>query len=379
MRVLVDVPCNGISCEENMGGRRIWGTNLGRSLSMLGYSVAFGKQCLQASADVIVMSAAKAAQYRRSNRSRQLLIATKVNSFPASKVISPDVLVVGSWLHGHSNRVIHGHPANKTLVLKHIEVPTGCWAAPICEPYKMMPRHDPRLLSRSATLCYHGNADHIVLAAEMHAGMCELARTSGLYLNVHVLVGQSLNASHLHGLTSCAAIHLSLYEWKDMTSTYNHLAKCDVGLVPNALPLAGGARRIKASTGLKHAASIPHIGYRWKSSANGGRAMVFAQVGLPFVADPELEAVAILASSGLAVENHLASTPSEWAERLLLLLSDHERRISAAAALQSYAKRELLPETLALPLHRRIQQLRGGSPIHRNLIHRKRPRRSGAI
>ena len=72
----------------------------------------------------------------------QLQVATKVNNVHPGEVALTDVVVVGSWLHGHSNHAISGWSfAQKTLVLKHVEVPTGC-----CGPCRWVA--DPIFTSR---------------------------------------------------------------------------------------------------------------------------------------------------------------------------------------------------------------------------------------
>ena len=141
-RVLVYVNCDGLHCEETLGGARIWGTNLGQSLAMLGYDVAFGRECMQTGADVVIMPASHVGRHSPRSHSKQLQVATKVNNVHPGEVALTDVVVVGSWLHGHSNHAISGWSfAQKTLVLKHVEVPTGC-----CGPCRWVA--DPIFTSR---------------------------------------------------------------------------------------------------------------------------------------------------------------------------------------------------------------------------------------
>ena len=146
-----------------------------------------------------------------------------------------------------------------------------------CRPYLHIPVHRPRpvIATGSATLCYHGNADHIVLATNMHAGICRLAQQTGLHLKVQVQVGSNSGKLHLPDLARCPGVSLIQRYWRNQTTTFQRLVNCNVGLVPNTLDV-----ETPTSSSLKanhsHAIAIPHIAYQWKTSANGGRAMVFA-------------------------------------------------------------------------------------------------------
>ena len=190
----------------------------------------------------------------------------------------------------------------------------------------------------------------------MHAGICRLAQQTGLHLKVQVQVGSNSGKLHLPDLARCPGVSLIQRYWRNQTTTFQRLVNCNVGLVPNALDVETPTRSsLKANH--SHAIAIPHIAYQWKTSANGGRAMVFAQVGLPFIADPEFEVISILVGASLPPENYLASSQDEWAQQLQFLLFDARRRANAAAALRRYAERELVPEKFALPLHERIREL----------------------
>ena len=377
-----------------MGSPRILGTNLGNGLRLVGHDVRFGtrdrrcvNQLLNAS-DVVVHSARvmmqmmQSVKRRRSTRLRRgdagrVVVYGKTNNVDSDTLNEADIAIGDSWLHAHSSHTRHGASDARLLVLPLLEVPTRYWRrvfaggghAPTrpagAAMYALVPAHRPRVLdddekNDAALLCYHGNREHIYDARELWRALCALPSTHHAVrapIRVLAIVG---NSSSVDGSTAtapaapCAGVVVEERWYRGVDDTFAQLSRCDVGLVPNlelvALPEHAGAPET--------ARAMPTVALRYKTSANGGRAMVMAQVGLPFVGSPELETAQLLGAAGVAADRVFAVTADEWRHRLHAWLGDTGARAHAAAALRAYAERELLPTRVAALLDARIQAAR---------------------
>jgi hypothetical protein len=111
------------------------------------------------------------------------------------------------------------------------------------------------------------------------------------------------------------------------------LARVDVGIVPNLLPVHGGARALRATASLEPALAYEPFDHllRFKASSNPGRLYPFARLGVPVVADltPSLAQFVLDGVSGF-----LAGSARGWLEALERLADDAGLRERMAAALR---------------------------------------------
>lgn len=387
LRVLVrSSPCDGMACEH-MGSPRILGTNLGNYLRLSGHDVLFGqrrcaKQLLRTS-DVVVHSARTMMNPPRSDKllrrgdAGRVVVYGNINTVDSDTVNEADIVIADSWLHGHSSRTQHDASDARMIVLPLLEVPTTYWrrvfarerhkAIHPTDMYKLVPNHVPRAVSQAMPrapregpsaplLCYHGNRVHLQTARELWDALCLLRHAPATpIIRVLAIVGNSSGAGGspqlAGGSTGCAGVVVEERLYHSVDDTYAQLSRCDLGLVPN-LEDTAWARKANTRQG------TPTVMLSYKTSANGGRAMVMAQVGLPFVGSPELEAARLVGAAGLPADRMFAATSEQWLHRLHAWLHDDEARAHASKALRAYAERELLPSTLARLVERRILQAR---------------------
>lgn len=79
------------------------------------------------------------------------------------------------------------------------------------------------------------------------------------------------------------------------------LKVCDVGLVPHV-----DQQRLDR-----------YFKFGFKDSLNAGRAMLFAQLGVPFVSDPEYELFELLGKANVSPDPFIAVGPKEWTQKIL--------------------------------------------------------------
>lgn len=112
------------------------------------------------------------------------------------------------------------------------------------------------------------------------------------------------------------------------------LARVDVGIVPNLLPVEGGAGALRATASLDPALAYEPFDHllRFKASSNPGRLYPFARLGIPVVADltPSLAQFVLDGVSGI-----LAGSARGWLEALERLADDPALRTSMAAELRA--------------------------------------------
>ena len=376
LRILVfSSRCDGMGCEDHFGGTRIWGTNLGQGLGVVGHHVIFASRCpgtdLLRSADVVLAAAIDnhtplvVAKHRVETRSwRPVLVATKTN-LAIGRPLDPafDFATAGSHLHAVANLHFNHVALNTSVILRHFEVPTSYWRDRPASVYGAIPRHVPRRLEEHALLrlCYHGNPYHMSQEPRLLQGLLDLAEERAIHL---VLLGaRKTDAARImrHEMLRRRAVNLTIDEraWVNVDYLFSTLAHdCDLGLVPNSEGHDNdpGIAFSKVQ-GIK-GQSWGQVTYKYKVSANAGRALVMAQVGLPFVATPELEVAELLGNARLPAADIFAI--DDWKAKIAALTDGphaHERRGRMSDNLRAYCEAHYTIETFVDPLNVRLKKL----------------------
>lgn len=339
-RLRISVLCGG--GEHKDGGVRIWCTNYYLAMKHLGHQVQFGtvnKRPVLQTADVVVLHGGDVkhrprliSELRAENK--QLVVCVmKVNGLGLHILNQADLFVVGSWFHGLA--VTRELEANyeKLLALKHIELEWNGPNAALTGPKVLHTAFTGDFtLKRRATVCYHGNDDH-------------LNEGEGIFNSVLTRINDKIPINFVainrgnwkRGRPSSFTV--KEYLWTSQKKTYEILAPCDVGLVPQ---LIGRPVAEVCDSREKHDNKrVGVLSLTWKDSANAGRAFVFAQLGVPIVSGPDFETGEMFGVAGLAAEQLIAITNTEWEHHITKVLSDAEFRHDVNQRLLTYAKNHL--------------------------------------
>eukprot|EP00304_Pavlova_gyrans_P008175 CAMPEP_0206033574 /NCGR_PEP_ID=MMETSP1466-20131121/745_1 /ASSEMBLY_ACC=CAM_ASM_001126 /TAXON_ID=44452 /ORGANISM="Pavlova gyrans, Strain CCMP608" /LENGTH=417 /DNA_ID=CAMNT_0053407787 /DNA_START=452 /DNA_END=1705 /DNA_ORIENTATION=- len=332
--------CDGLACEDALGGTRIFGTNIANGLKLLGPDVQFASRCV-IPADVVLDEARllttsrggqRIANLRRDN-SCVVIVATKTNLHPQES-LHPDVdlATAGSFIHASMNEVLQGIRPSRTIVHRLVEVPKAYWSSAfmtgnVSNMYSFVPRHSvaSTLTGTGAVLCYHGNAWHMSQSKDLITALKKL-HGEGLVKTILMYSGRE-SATRLRK----AGLPVIGFEYPGVDKLFAALSRCELGLVPNI----DGNLTITSPT---RAWPWPVVSLPHKSSVNGGRAFVMAQVGLPFVATPEYEAAELLGGAGIETDAVFALTPAQWHSNIARLLRSVPTREDMSSRLRSYAE-----------------------------------------
>jgi hypothetical protein len=144
-------------------------------------------------------------------------------------------------------------------------------------------------------------------------------------------------------------------EWGGMDRLFAALAnECDLGLVPN-IEGEGASGEVDFTKVHIPGQEWPQISYKYKGSANGGRALVMAQVGLPFIASPEFEALELIGNARLPSAELIAV--DDWAAKITTLADAHHTRSSYSDALREYCEAYYTVAAFVAPLDTRLKRL----------------------
>jgi len=99
-----------------------------------------------------------------------------------------------------------------------------------------------------------------------------------------------------------------------------------------------------------------------KSSANAGRAFLFAQLGIPFVTDPDIETVSFISSTGADIRNFVGFTAEQWLNLILKWFVGPRYVKQDLFLVSQYAREHLTTDTEARKLMCSIRK------IHSKLI-----------
>ena len=186
------------------------------------------------------------------------------------------------------------------------------------------------------TFGYHGNHRHFVESVDyIFPALNELSKTK----NVILKVVTNKNLIDLRKLPEYQfEIELIDYEYPGI---YKFLNDTDIGLVPNQITFNNRLLErliIKFGAYFWHTDRYHDLVFRYKQSVNAGRAFVFAQLGIPFVACPIPEVMSIF---GGFMEEQFPYTKDTWKHVIIQLANNHEKRKNISQKLLSLTEHDL--------------------------------------
>eukprot|EP01031_Cornospumella_fuschlensis_P030160 gene30160-36434_t len=356
--------CDCISCVEKRGSVRIGICNLGNGLKRLGYAVTFVPFAKLEMMRGHVFDAVITLMALYIDRVREVFCFNTTNPCPAVLIVKPHNLrpqslalgvpVFDSMVHlqgamsmGYSPLSVHNIP-----VLRLLEVPTSYWKSyadvsfttlekdPL---YSLIPRHEvytkPFSLQRKAKLCYHGTYTHITYPLEADDLLWDLNKLLLHTPALHGRVELFILSNQIRNVTATFMkynITAEVVNYVSINDAYAHLSSCDLGLVPN---LIGSPMLINTTN---NGSVYDKLEYNYKISANGGRAFLFAQLGVPMIGHPEFEFIEMLAMSGIDKNDVVIyGMPNAWWKQIIHLLADARKRQDMSRKLRLYAEKDL--------------------------------------
>jgi hypothetical protein len=307
--------CDGRGCEDVFGGSRIWSTNLGAGLRLLGHEVRFTNKEPNSSSDVIMAHSNVILTQRdlieRISKLAHLLVLAKPNGVPTDIMNSFDLIPFGSLLH-MQHECSRGLHHNRTYFARHMEVPLKFWQvssqSPDISMYQFIPKHRPHhdkfSISRKAKICYHGSVEHL-----LEEGISDMTEAIQRLQEEFAVEFVALTGDKERRSTIPASVS-KLLSWSGTDFLFSFAASCDIGVIPN---YAKGPHLIDEPP-------YPLLQLTFKSSVNAGRAYVFAQTGLPFVGHPEVELAELVGTAGIDPAIVFASGVLDWYNKLRFLL-----------------------------------------------------------
>lgn len=360
--------CSGADCEDKLGGTRIWCTNLCAGLSLLGHNVSFSTTAPRHAVDVLVVSSAllkKSKSWGADDkiyakelaRIAKVFVICKPNGVPIEILNIAWAVPYGSIIHLQTE-ISRGFQPERGWLAKHTEVPLEYWTFAEDQTHSMyhyIVKHEPRTMkftdTRPARICYHGSHNHILSPGSKEVWEALDAVSSAVPLHVYV---------YSEGGTKPTLIDekkVSIIQWKSVDDLFTFLRTCDMGIVPNfALP-----PQTQTLTPLP----FPATQLTFKHSSNGGRAFVYAQVGVPVIGHPEFEFMEMLAVAGIDAMMTVAAGRQQWFHQSLQILQSPTIRRELSRSLRHFAENNLdiIKETLKFE-ERIIQRIEEHDFIH---------------
>lgn len=173
---------------------------------------------------------------------------------------------------------------------------------------------------------YHGNAKHFIESQDyIFPALNELSKDYDVVLKV------VSNISQMPKNIMCD-FDLQYFEYS-YPEIFTLLSDVDIGLVPNQIGFRNGMIKTlltKYGSYFWKTDKAHDLLFRYKQSANAGRAFVFAQIGKPFIACPVPEVVSIF---GCIQEDYLPFDGKHWFHSILKLANDENKRIELSEKL----------------------------------------------
>lgn len=180
------------------------------------------------------------------------------------------------------------------------------------------------------TIGYHGNRVHLeCMLNQSQLAIEEFAKTRNTKFMAMYNVDELGRA--FIGLPDEKLVKTEHIQWS-YDNYFNELAKADIGIVPNFIPIRNKQKILRKSEyKLPEFVNEPydHL-LRFKTSSNPGRIYTFAKLGIPVVADFFPSAVQFITDGK---SGYLASSPESWYYAIEELAKSPEKRNSMAKQL----------------------------------------------
>ncbi|WP_199524649.1 hypothetical protein [Pseudoalteromonas sp. bablab_jr011] len=181
---------------------------------------------------------------------------------------------------------------------------------------------------------YHGNARHFLESVEyIFPALNILAEEYNVKLKVVSNIDQ-IKKLPKHNFK------LELYEYS-YPEIFSILSDVDIGLVPNQISLKYNFLEtvfIRFGAYFWNTDRCVDLLFRYKESVNAGRAFIFCQLNIPFIACPIPEVVSIF---GPEMEDYFPYTKETWSYAIRKLASNKEERLRIKKYLKNKNDNEL--------------------------------------
>lgn len=328
------------SKESHDGGERISCTNYAHALKTYGHRVTFSSLSRRPALEgfhVIIIHGKNIKHDKhlitsfKSESKGVVVCVVKPHNVNLDLLSMANLVVVDSWFQSlaMAQRGETKLDDGQLVRLKLLEVPSHFWDG--SSPLRPRPHevfHGMFSLERPAIICYHGNDDHLNEAkGVLDVTLAHISRQTPLKF-IAINRGKWTDGRPV-------GVQIKEYKWSTMDTTYDTLRGCDLGLVPHLVgkPVGTSCGHIQPGTNV--------FSLTWKDSANAGRAFVFAQLGVPFVAGPDFETLRMLGDAGLEEDSLAALTQGQWEKNVGRLLADSNYRQHVSERLLQYSEANL--------------------------------------
>ena len=204
-------------------------------------------------------------------------------------------------------------------------------------PHKI--RHHEK--SETIKLGYHGNMIHLeAMQPRISDAIVELHKEIPVEFvamyNIEELGEWNDEALTNHGVT------VKHIQWSD-DNYEKYIAETDIGIIPNLMPI-DNSDEIKRDMQSNHTIYNEHVTdylFRFKASSNAGRIFVFAQFGIPVIADMFPSAISIVDHEK---NGYIAYSTGSWLHSLQNLALDLSLRKQMGKALSEKFNEDYSPE-----------------------------------
>lgn len=186
--------------------------------------------------------------------------------------------------------------------------------------YPILPR-SPLNSTPNITLGYHGNKIHLdAMVPRISTAINDLARSYPVSLKLFYN-HKNLGRSTIDRFINCGVEHIQFRE----DDYVEALSDCTIGIVPQFMPIIRRPLVAKIASTVMNRYNEEKNDYilRFKSTTNSGRHLVFAQMGIPIIADMAPSTIEII---NYGENGYYAYSTASWAHCLRRLASDAEHR-----------------------------------------------------
>ena len=207
--------------------------------------------------------------------------------------------------------------------------------------YPIYPKIDvePKLHSSSekVVIGYHGNGIHLAgMARRITPAIERLSEDMDVeFLAMYDIA--SLGRVK-RGLSSAKNVQVNHIQWSE-SGYLEYMSKVDVGVVPNTIPVKRESLVKKIGSSFRSSMNEHASDYllRYKVTSNAGRALVFAQCGVPVIADMSPSALQLFEDE---VDGYICHSTNSWYQVLKKLACNPDlRNIVGMRMLEKFAIR----------------------------------------
>lgn len=177
-------------------------------------------------------------------------------------------------------------------------------------------------ISNKIVIGYHGNRAHLDLMIDSVCPALEkLSKSRNLVFNAIYNISQ---LGKWNWQPKSRQIEINNIQWSEEAYTKS-LSNCDIGIVPNLIPFDPPLSTHEKQLMSNNLAFDSDLKFRFKPTSNVGRILVFAQLGIPVIADMFPSSAEIIQHGK---NGFLASNKASWYNALRDLSESYELRLN---------------------------------------------------